>query len=307
MFEGKAFYSTSPEVQTDAKPRVVKNQRTPNKAGSRSLNMERAPERSPNHPSVASVAGRRRRSAQSARAAGPRRWVGPLFVADVAGTAQTPASLGRLGVEGTTEEMGAGACTQTPGAPAAGRSAAATRQRDKCALPHGDSAVPLMAPLTPALKSTINTSSSAEAALPNGESGAAVDGTAMPFSPVRPVVWLDVFRSPTPEDPATPRTPKAGDGFRQRVVRSGTADSIDGHTHRAQRERAESITRKLTASPRHWNVDDWRDRVRGTGIYALEPVRRQRCGGKQGQQWTSGTARKRHGTCGGARRLRLFT
>ena len=163
--------------------------------------------------------------------------MGPLFVADVAGTAQTPASLGRLGVEGTTEEMGAGACTQTPGAPAAGRSAAATRQRDKCALPHGDSAVPLMAPLTPALKSTINTSSSAEAALPNGESGAAVDGTAMPFSPVRPVVWLDVFRSPTPEDPATPRTPKAGDGFRQRVVRSGTADSIDGHTHRAQREK----------------------------------------------------------------------
>jgi hypothetical protein len=40
-------YSTSPEVQTDAKPRVVKNQRTPNKAGSGSLNMERAPERSP--------------------------------------------------------------------------------------------------------------------------------------------------------------------------------------------------------------------------------------------------------------------
>ena len=269
--------------------------------------MERAPERSPNHPSVASVAGRRRRSAQSARAAGPRRWVGPLFVADVAGTAQTPASLGRLGVEGTTEEMGAGACTQTPGAPAAGLSAAATRLRDKGALPHGDSDVPIMAPLTPALKSTINTSSSAEAALPNGESGAAVDGTAMPFSPVRPVVWLDVFRSPTPEDPATPRTPKAGDGFRQRVVRSGTADSIDGHTHRAQRERAESITRKLTASTRHWNVDDWRDRVRGTGIYALEPVRRQRCGGKQGQQWASGTARKRHGTCGGARRLRLFT
>jgi hypothetical protein len=57
---------------------------------------------------------------------------------DVAGTAQTPASAGRLGVEGTTEEMGAGACTQTPGAPAAGRSAAATRQRDKCALPHGE-------------------------------------------------------------------------------------------------------------------------------------------------------------------------
>ena len=92
-------------------------------------------------------------------------------------------------------------------------------------------------------------------------------------------------------------------GFRQRVVRSGTADSIDGHTHRAQRERAESITRKLTASPRHWNVDDCRDRVRGTGIYALEPVRRQRCGGKQGQQWASGTARKRHGTCGGAHHL----
>ncbi len=109
---------------------------------------------------------------------------------DVAGTAQTPASgraacavrasAERQGVEGTTEEMGAGECTQTPGAPAAGRSAAATRLRDKCALPHGDSAVPLMAPLTPALKSTINTSSSAEAALPNGESGAAVDGTAMP-------------------------------------------------------------------------------------------------------------------------------
>jgi hypothetical protein len=30
-----------------------------------------------NHTSVASVAGRRRRSAESARAAGPRRWVGP--------------------------------------------------------------------------------------------------------------------------------------------------------------------------------------------------------------------------------------
>jgi len=74
---------------------------------------------------------------------------------DVAGTAQTPASAERQGVEGTTEEMGAGACTQTPGAPAAGRSAAATRLWDKCALPHGDSAVPLMAPLTPALKSTI--------------------------------------------------------------------------------------------------------------------------------------------------------
>ena len=68
---------------------------------------------------------------------------------DVAGTAQTPASgraacavpvsAERQGVEGTTEEMGAGACTQTPlGAPAAGRSAAATRQRDKCALPHGE-------------------------------------------------------------------------------------------------------------------------------------------------------------------------
>jgi hypothetical protein len=54
------LYSTSPEVQTDAKPRVVKIQRTPNKAGSGSLSMERAPERSPNHPSVASVAGRRR-------------------------------------------------------------------------------------------------------------------------------------------------------------------------------------------------------------------------------------------------------
>ena len=30
-----------------------------------------------NHTNVASVAGRRRRSAESARAAGPRRWVGP--------------------------------------------------------------------------------------------------------------------------------------------------------------------------------------------------------------------------------------
>ena len=60
---------------------------------------------------------------------------------DGAGTAQTPASgraacavpasAERQGVEGTTEEMGAGECTQTPGAPAAGRSAAATRQRDK--------------------------------------------------------------------------------------------------------------------------------------------------------------------------------
>ena len=163
--------------------------------------MERAPERSPNHPSVASVAGRRRRSAESARAAGPRRWVGPRggcamrglrtganglrhparwgvgmtawcqegaaryagavhgacqqrgrgvnTSRDVAGTAQTPASAERQGVGGTTEEMGAGECTQTPGAPAAGRIAAATRLRDKCALPHG---VPLMAPLTPALK-----------------------------------------------------------------------------------------------------------------------------------------------------------
>jgi len=80
----------------------------------------------------------------------------------------------------------------------------------------------------------------AEAALPNGESVAAVDGTAMPSSPVRPVVCLDVFRSPTPEDlacrtprnPASPRTPKAGDGFRQRVVRSGTADSPFLHNQR---------------------------------------------------------------------------
>jgi hypothetical protein len=89
-----------------------------------------------------------------------RRGRGVNLSRDGAGTAQTPASgravcavpssAGRLGVEGTTEEMGAGACTQTPGAPAAGRSAGATRQRDKCALPHGDSAVPLMAPLTPA-------------------------------------------------------------------------------------------------------------------------------------------------------------
>jgi hypothetical protein len=91
-----------------------------------------------------------------------------------------PASAGRLGVEGTTEEMGAGACTQTPGAPAAGRSAAATRQLDKCALPHGDSAVPLMAPLTPSLKSTINTSSSTEVVTgassrtPSGQPGGAV-------------------------------------------------------------------------------------------------------------------------------------
>ena len=74
---------------------------------------------------------------------------------DWVGTAQTTVSVGRLGVEGTKEDMGAGACTQTPGAPAAGRNAAATRHRDKCALPHGDSAVPLMDPLTPALKSTI--------------------------------------------------------------------------------------------------------------------------------------------------------
>ena len=210
---------------------------------------------------------------------GQRKGRGVNTSLEVGGTAQTPASgraacavpasAERQGVEVTTEEMGAGECTQTPGAPAAGRSAAPTLLRDKCALPHGDSDVPLMAPLTPALKSTINTSSSAEAALPNGESGGAVDGTAMPSSPVRPVVWLDVFSSPTPEDPArrTPRTPQARDGFRQRVVRSGTADSIDGHTQRAKRE---SITRKLTASARHWNVDDWRDRVRVTGIYALE-------------------------------------
>jgi hypothetical protein len=82
------------------KNRVVKNQRTPNKAGSGSLSMERAPGR---------------------------------------------VSAERQGVEGTTEEMGAGECTQTPGAPAAGRSAAPTRLRDKCALPHGNSDVPLMA------------------------------------------------------------------------------------------------------------------------------------------------------------------
>jgi hypothetical protein len=65
-----------------------------------------------------------------------------------------PASALRLGVEGATEELGARAGTQTPGAPAAGRSAAATRQRGKHALSHDDSAVPLMAPLTPALKSS---------------------------------------------------------------------------------------------------------------------------------------------------------
>jgi hypothetical protein len=35
-------YSTSAEVQTDAKPQVVKSQRTPNKSGSGSLRMERA-------------------------------------------------------------------------------------------------------------------------------------------------------------------------------------------------------------------------------------------------------------------------
>jgi hypothetical protein len=54
-------------------------------------------------------------------------------------------------------------------------------------------------------------------------------------------------------------------------VRSDTADSIDsdGHTHRDQRESI-TVTRKLTASACHWNVDDWCDRVRGTGIYALD-------------------------------------
>jgi hypothetical protein len=130
-----------------------------------------------------------------------------------------------------------------------------------------------MAPLTPALKTPINTSSSAEAVLTNGESGAAVDWTVMHSSPVRPVVWLDVFRSQTPEDLEchTPRTPKARDGFRQRVMRSGTADSIDGHTQRAK---PESITHKLTmtmtVSARHWNIDDWRDCVRVTDIYALD-------------------------------------
>ena len=40
----------------------------------------------------------------------------------------------------------------------------------------------------------------AMAALSDGEPGAAVDGTAMPFSPVHPVVWLDLFLSPTPEE-----------------------------------------------------------------------------------------------------------
>ncbi len=58
--------------------------------------------------------------------------------------AALPASDESQGVEGTTEEMGAGECTQTPGAPAAGWSAAPTRLRDKCALPHGDSDVPLI-------------------------------------------------------------------------------------------------------------------------------------------------------------------
>ena len=134
--------------------------------------------------------------------------------------------------------------------PSPGQVRAATRRF--CCSPHGSP--------HPSLKKHHhgNTSSSSEAALPNGESGAAVDGTAMPSSPVRPVVWLDVFRSATPEDLAcrTPRTPKARDSFRQCVVRSGTADSIDGHTHRVKRA---SITHKLTASARHWNVDDWRD------------------------------------------------
>ena len=58
-------------------------------------------------------------------------------------------------VEGATKELGAGAGTETPDAPAAGLSAAATRQRGKHALKLDDPDAPRMAPVTPALKSTI--------------------------------------------------------------------------------------------------------------------------------------------------------
>ena len=80
-----------------------------------------------------------------------------------------PASAVRLGVEGATEEMGAGAGTQTPGAPTAGRSAAATRQ-GKHALSHDDSAAPRMAPLTAALKSTNNNMSASDEAVAGASS-----------------------------------------------------------------------------------------------------------------------------------------
>ena len=77
------FYSTSPEVQTDAKPRVVKNQRTPNKAGSGSLSMERAQRgvkrAQPDTPAPSLERGQRKgRGVNTSR--------------DVGGTAQTPAS-----------------------------------------------------------------------------------------------------------------------------------------------------------------------------------------------------------------------
>ncbi len=76
-------YSTSPEVQTDAKPRVVKNQRTPNKAGSGSLSMERAQRgvkrAQPDTPAPSLERGQRKgRGVNTSR--------------DVGGTAQTPAS-----------------------------------------------------------------------------------------------------------------------------------------------------------------------------------------------------------------------
>ena len=54
--------------------------------------------------------------------------------ASVHAAVAVPASAVRLGVEGATEELGAGAGTETPDTPAAGLSAAATHQRGKGAL-----------------------------------------------------------------------------------------------------------------------------------------------------------------------------
>jgi len=89
-----------------------------NKAYPGSLSMERAPERGVKRAQPDTPAPFMERA--------QLRGGGVNASRDVAGTAQTPASgraacavpasAGRLVVEGTTEEMGAGACTQTPGA-----------------------------------------------------------------------------------------------------------------------------------------------------------------------------------------------
>ena len=59
-----------------------------------------------NHTNVASVAGRRRRSAESARAAGPRRWVGPRGGCALRGV-RTGANRRRVRARGGGREHGA--------------------------------------------------------------------------------------------------------------------------------------------------------------------------------------------------------